>query len=598
VNPKKFYVFAGGKFYVSTDAGATFTASTATGLPASGDPVRFKAVPGIEGDVWLAGGSNGSGVYGLWHSTNSGSSFTKLANVDKADTIGFGMAAPGQTYPALFSSAQVGGVRGIFRSDNMGAAWIQINDAQHQWGSTNAAITGDPRIFGRVYLSTNGRGIIYGDPNGSPPPPGFSLSASSSTEALNQGATATDTISVTPSGGFSGSVALSASGLPAGVSASFSPASTSGSSTVTFSASTTATTGSATVTITGSSGTLSATTTIQLTVSVPQNPGFSLAAASTAVSITQGSSGTDKVTVTPSGGFSDSVALSASGLPAGVSASFSPASTAGSSTVTFSASTTATAGTATVTITGSSGTLSATTKINVTVTVPVTPDFSLAATSAAVSISQGSSGTDGVIVTPSGGFSGNVALTASGLPAGVTATFNPASTTGTSTLTFAASSTAATGAANVTVTGTSGSLQHSTSLTLTVNPATTGTGEVTVTPVINSNSPYFDDEGIKVNNASAITALSISINVQNTGGLAFNGQYNTVGGQITQSHSSTTSVITYQFGLTPGQTLGAGTGWLFDAQMSGTGTAHPTTGDTFTITYTTGGNTFTQSGHF
>jgi hypothetical protein len=184
------------------------------------------------------------------------------------------------------------------------------------------------------------------------------------------------------------------------------------------------------------------------------------------------------------------------------------------------------------------------------------------------------------------------------LPTGVTATFNPPSTTGTSTLTFAASSTAATGPANVTVTGTSGTLQHSTTVTLTVNPATTGTGGVTVTPVINSNGPYFDDEGIKVNNASAITALSISINVQNTGGLAFNGQYNTVGGQITQSHSSTTSVITYQFGLSPGQTLAAGTGWLFDAQMSGTGTAHPTSGDTFTITYTTGGNTFTQSGHF
>jgi hypothetical protein len=116
--------------------------------------------------------------------------------------------------------------------------------------------------------------------------------------------------------------------------------------------------------------------------------------------------------------------------------------------------------------------------------------------------------------------------------------------------------------------------------------------------VINSNGPFFDDEGIKVNNASAITALSISINVQNTGGLTFNGQYNTVGSSIAQSHSSTASVITYQYSLSPGQTLAAGTGWLFDAQISGSGTAHPTSGDTFTLTYTTGGNTFTQNGHF
>jgi hypothetical protein len=120
---------------------------------------------------------------------------------------------------------------------------------------------------------------------------------------------------------------------------------------------------------------------------------------------------------------------------------------------------------------------------------------------------------------------------------------------------------------------------------------------VTVATVINSNQPYFDDEGVRVTNTGAITALSLTINVQNTGGMGFNGQYNTVGGQITQSHSSTATVITYQFNLSAGQTLSPGS-YLFDAQMSATGTAHPTTGDTFTVTYTTGGQTFTQTGHF
>jgi hypothetical protein len=125
----------------------------------------------------------------------------------------------------------------------------------------------------------------------------------------------------------------------------------------------------------------------------------------------------------------------------------------------------------------------------------------------------------------------------------------------------------------------------------------TGNGGVTLTTVINSNSPFFDDEGVRVNNTNAITALSITITVQNTGGMSFNGQYNTVGGQITQSHSSTATTITYQFNLTAGQTLSPGS-YLFDAQMAATGTAHPTAGDTFTVTYTTGGQTFTQSGHF
>jgi hypothetical protein len=131
-----------------------------------------------------------------------------------------------------------------------------------------------------------------------------------------------------------------------------------------------------------------------------------------------------------------------------------------------------------------------------------------------------------------------------------------------------------------------------------VTTAGTGNGGVTLATVINSNQPFFDDEGVKLTNTGAITALSITINVQNTGGLTFNGQYNTVGGQIVDTHSNTATVLTYQYNLSAGQTLAAGAGWLFDAQMSATGTAHPTTGDTFTITYTTGGQTFTQNGHF
>ncbi len=161
VDPKVFYGFKSGKFYVSTDGGASFTASAATGLP-SGDSVRFKALPGVKGDVWLAGGASDA-AYGLWHSTNGGTSFTKLSDVEQADTIGFGKAAPGASYQALYTSAKIGGVRGIFRSTDQGATWTRINDDAHQWGWTGAAITGDPRVYGRVYVATNGRGVIYGD---------------------------------------------------------------------------------------------------------------------------------------------------------------------------------------------------------------------------------------------------------------------------------------------------------------------------------------------------------------------------------------------------------------------------------------------------
>ena len=163
VNANKFYGFKSGAFYVSTDGGKTFAATAATGLPQSG-PVRFKAVPGREGDIWLAGGTETDNAYGLWHSTDSGATFTKLANVEEADNIGFGKAATGQTYLALYAAAQVAGVRGIFRSIDAGQTWVRLNDDQHQWGRAGeTALTGDPRIFGRVYVGTNGRGIIYGD---------------------------------------------------------------------------------------------------------------------------------------------------------------------------------------------------------------------------------------------------------------------------------------------------------------------------------------------------------------------------------------------------------------------------------------------------
>ncbi|MFG2574959.1 cellulose binding domain-containing protein [Streptomyces sp. NPDC048481] len=161
VDAKVFYGFKSGRFYTSSDGGATFTASAATGLP-SGDSVRFKALPGGRGDVWLAGGAS-DGAYGLWHSTDAGATFAKLSTVEQADTIGFGKAATGASYQTLYTSAKIAGVRGIFRSTDKGATWTRVNDDAHQWGWTGGAITGDPRVYGRVYVSTNGRGVIYGD---------------------------------------------------------------------------------------------------------------------------------------------------------------------------------------------------------------------------------------------------------------------------------------------------------------------------------------------------------------------------------------------------------------------------------------------------
>ena len=198
-------------------------------------------------------------------------------------------------------------------------------------------------------------------------------------------------------------------------------------------------------------------------------PDFSLSASPTSVSVTQGGSGSSTVTVNPIGGFTGSVTLSASGLPAGVTASFGTNPTTSTSTVTFSASSTATTGTSTVTITGTSGSLTHTTTVSLTVTAPAQPDFSLSASPTSVAVTQGGTGSSTITVNKVNGFTGSVTLSASGLPAGVTASFGTNPTTSTSVLTFTASSTATVGTATVTVTGTSGTLTHTTTVSLTVN---------------------------------------------------------------------------------------------------------------------------------
>jgi len=163
VNPNKFYGYdpASGTFYASTDGGVSFVAR-ASGLAQDvGDPgwtseAQPRSVAGREGDVWLPTGT------GLYHSTDSGASFTRIGTIDSAPLVGFGMAAAAGSYPAVYVVGTVSGVYGIFRSDDVGASWTRINDDAHQYGMLGA-ITGDPRIYGRVYVGTEGRGIVYGD---------------------------------------------------------------------------------------------------------------------------------------------------------------------------------------------------------------------------------------------------------------------------------------------------------------------------------------------------------------------------------------------------------------------------------------------------
>lgn len=152
VTPGKFYGFLYGNFYVSTNQGVNFS-STASGLPIWGD---MRPVFGRAGDIWLAGRTEG-----LWHSTNSGSSWTKLPNVAESWTVGFGKAAPGQSYPAVYMGGRIGSTFGIYRSDDGGANWTLMTDSAHQYGELNGSLTADRNLYGRCYSSTGFGGVIY-----------------------------------------------------------------------------------------------------------------------------------------------------------------------------------------------------------------------------------------------------------------------------------------------------------------------------------------------------------------------------------------------------------------------------------------------------
>jgi hypothetical protein len=78
--------------------------------------------------------------------------------------LGFGKAAEGASYPAIDMADAIEDFNAVHRSDDEGKTWTRINDDQHRWGWTGAAITGDPRGHGRVCLATNGRGVQYGEP--------------------------------------------------------------------------------------------------------------------------------------------------------------------------------------------------------------------------------------------------------------------------------------------------------------------------------------------------------------------------------------------------------------------------------------------------
>jgi xyloglucan-specific exo-beta-1,4-glucanase len=160
VTNNKFYVYNSGTgdLMASTNGGSSFIKA---GNAGSGGSKIIRSVPGKAGHLWIAK-NNG----GLIRTTDGGITYTTpSAAVTAATAVGIGKAAPNATYPTVYIWGTVSGVTGVFRSIDQGLTWERVNDDLHQYGGTGNGnfVIGDMNVYGRVYMSTVGRGIVYGD---------------------------------------------------------------------------------------------------------------------------------------------------------------------------------------------------------------------------------------------------------------------------------------------------------------------------------------------------------------------------------------------------------------------------------------------------
>ena len=235
--------------------------------------------------------------------------------------------------------------------------------------SSRSAKFGELRAIASVVFSLAVLGGCGGGGDGTtnppPPPPGgggFTISASSATSSVEQGSTSTVTVTIARTGSFTGPVSLQPTGMPAGVTAAFNPASVPAgqtTSTLTFTAIASAAPGTVTITVIGNgSGAANQTLTIQLTVtSAPAQTGpftLSISATSFLVHPSGQLNANPIVTITRNAGFTGSVALTITGLPQTLFVGFTPSTTTGNTSTAIPLSVGAPNGTYNATITGSS----------------------------------------------------------------------------------------------------------------------------------------------------------------------------------------------------------------------------------------------------
>lgn len=164
------------QIYLSTDGGGTFRQITVEGLDQEidfsivdcADPTEVRGEGGRSGIFYFTAKEKG-----LWKLEVSGGEGPKARAVrlgnptDKFYHLGLGLLRPGGDYfaeeKALYLSANIDGQYGFYRTLDQARTFQKLNNARQCFGDVNS-IDGDKRTFGRFFIGTGSRGVLYGEP--------------------------------------------------------------------------------------------------------------------------------------------------------------------------------------------------------------------------------------------------------------------------------------------------------------------------------------------------------------------------------------------------------------------------------------------------
>lgn len=173
VNPNTFYLYNyltgtnvnTAKLYRSTNSGDSWTA-IGDNIPNASSFASIKAVPGNAGHLFFNGGGAGGANPGdtrLMRSIDSGATWAEISGytIREPHALGFGKAAPGQSYPSIAFAGWLNGVYGVWRSDDNCISWSSMGTFPAGWLNRFISLEGSKEVYGTWYGAVGGLSYLY-----------------------------------------------------------------------------------------------------------------------------------------------------------------------------------------------------------------------------------------------------------------------------------------------------------------------------------------------------------------------------------------------------------------------------------------------------